>query len=343
MNLTKTAIQRPVFVLMAMLAIVLLGAMAYFSMRVELNPDVASGVVTVTTVYPGAGSDEVNNLVGKKIEDVVSGIANLEEVVSTSQEGVSSVTLNFAVGTNMDVALNDVKAKVDGAIGNIPKEANKPIVDKFDFSSSPVMTIAMSSDKLSLRDLRDVLDNKVRDKFARIPGVAQVGVNGGDTREIQVRVSKDALVRFGIGIVDLQRALQTATINVPSGRVVEGAQEYTVRLLGEFRSVKDIEDFYVPLSGSRQGDPTRKIRLGDIATIKDTIREVRSRSRLDGKDTVIVVVQKTKQGNAVEIAGNIKAATFPNPDFAAAQKNAKPGEKIKIPEKVNLLKNIEQE
>ena len=170
MELTKTAIQRPVLVLMAMFAVFLLGFIAYRSMRVELNPDVSFGVATVTTVYPGAGPEEVNTLVSKKLEDAVSGIANLQEVVATSQEGVSSVTLTFEVGTNMDVAIADVRTKVDAAAGSLPREVLKPVVDKFDFAASPVMTIAMQSEKLSAQALRDLLDNKVKDKFGRIKG-----------------------------------------------------------------------------------------------------------------------------------------------------------------------------
>lgn len=329
MNLTRTAINRPVFVLMAMLALILMGWISYSSMRIEQNPDVDFGVATVTTVYPGAGPDEINTLVTKKIEDAVSGIANIQEVVSTSQEGVSSVVIQFEIGTNMDVALNDVRTKVDAAVGGLPKEVQKPIIDKQDTASSPILTLAMTSDRMSSRQLRDLLDNTLKDRFARIKGVAQVGVNGGDVREIQVRLRKDSLVQYGIGVVDIQRALLASTVNVPSGRIVEGSQEYTVRLLGEFRNVDEIRNMYLSFAGEQRNDPNRRVRLGDIAEVRDTIREVRSKSRLNGKDAVVVVLQKIKQGNAIEISNSVRQPNFPDP--------ANPGKKI------SLLQQIEKE
>lgn len=316
-------------ILVAMCAIFLMGYLAYTSMRVEQNPDVSFGVVTVTTIYPGAGPEEVNTLISRKIEDAVSGISNLQEVTATSQEGVSVVILQFEIGANIDIAIADVRTKVDSVVGQLPNGAEKPVVDKNDTAASPVMTLAMRSDKLTPRELRDVIDNKIKDKFARIKGVAQVGVNGGDEREIQVQVSRDALLRYGIGIADVQRALSTMTLNVPSGRVVDGEQEYTVRLQGEFKTIDDIRNAFLSISGRQQGDPTRRVRLGDIAEVKDVIREVRSTSRLNGKDAVVVVIQKTKQGNAVEISKAIRTAQFPDP--------SKPGQKI------NLLQQIEKE
>lgn len=313
MGLTKLAIQRPVFILMLMLAAILMGAIGYNSMRKELNPDVSFGVVSITTVYPGAGPEEVNTLISRRMEDAVSGISNLREVVATSQEGVSSVVLNFEVGTNMDVATADVRTKVDQILGQIPRDAEKPIISKIDTSSSPVINLAVSSDRMSNRALRDLTDNVLKDKFARIKGVAQVGVNGGDIREVQIQIKKDALMRYKLGITDVQRAIAAGTVNLPSGRIVSGSQETTVRMMGEFKTVADIENFYLTISGSNQGGDTMKVRLGDIATIVDADAERRSLSRLDGKDSIAIVVQKTRDGNAIEISDAIRKPQFGGP------------------------------
>ena len=189
MGLTKLAIQRPVFILMLMVLVVMMGYIAYNSMRVEENPDVSFGTISITTVYPGAGAEEVNNLVSRELEEAVSGIANLLEVTSSSQEGVSSVVLQFEVGTDMDAALNEVRAKVDARLGELPREIEKPIIDKFDFSSDPVLYLTVRSESLSNRQLRDLADNVLKDRFAQVAGVAAVNVSGGDQREIQVQVS----------------------------------------------------------------------------------------------------------------------------------------------------------
>ena len=305
MGLTKTAITRPVLILMLMLAAVMMGLIAYKSMRVELNPDVNFGVVTVTTVYPGAGPDEINSLISKKIEDAVTGIANVREVTSSSQEGVSAVVVQFEIGSNMDVGLNDVRTKVDAAAGELPLEAERPIVDKLDTGSDPVLTLALNSNGLSNRQLRDLGDNVLKDRLARIKGVAAVSVLGGEERELQVQLKRDALIRFGLGVADVQRAVSAAALNIPAGRLLNGDEEYSVRVLGEFKSVEELADLYLTISDPKQSGANKQIRLGDIATVIDANKERRQTSRVNGADSVVIIVQKSQQGNAVEISKEI--------------------------------------
>ncbi len=323
MGLTKIAISRPVFIVMLMCAAVLMGLISYRSMRVEQNPDVTFGVVTITTVYPGAGPDEINTLVTRPIEEAVSSVANLQEVTSTSQEGASSVVLRFEIGADQEAALNDVRAKVDAVIGQLPRDVDKPIVEKFDTASSPVMTLSVKSQRLSNRQLRDLAEDKLQDRFARIKGVAQVEVGGGDVREIEVQLKKDALEAYKLGIVDVQRALQAATLNVPSGRIVTKDQEYTVRVLGEFKSVDEIGQTWLTFSSKNNDGPNKSVRLSDIARIVDTNVERRAYSRLNGADAVTINIQKAKAGNAVEISDAIL--------------------KPQVGQKLSLLKSLEQE
>lgn len=311
MNLTLTAIKRPVFILMLMALAIMGGIIGYRSMRVEENPDVSFGVVTVSTIYPGAGPEEVANLVSKKIEDAVSGVANLDQVLSNSQESVSTVVLQFKLGTNMDAAVSDVRAKVDLITGELPDDVERPITQKLDTSSQPVITMAVSSDSLSNRELRDLLDKKLVDQFSRISGVSQVGVSGGEIREIQVRLKRDALLAYGVGVADVQQGIQAASLNIPTGRIVEGGQEYSLRMLGEFSRVQDLANAYISISDGR--GPTgesRTVRLGDLAEIKDTSLEQRTISRLDGKESVVIVIQKAKEGNAVEISKALKGPNW---------------------------------
>lgn len=306
MGLTKAAIARPVFVLMGMLAVMLMGWIGYNSMRVELNPDVSFGVVTVTTVYPGAGPDEVNTLISKKVEEAVTGIANIQEVVATSQEGVSSVTVQFEVGTDINIALDEVRTKVGVIQGELPEDAEDPIIDKFDTAQDPVLTMAVRSDKYSNRQLRDLADNQLKDRFARVDGVASVAVTGGDIREIQIQLDRDALLRYGLGIVDVQRAISSATLNVPAGRLIQGETEYTVRVLGELTTVDGLRESYIAISNPQDPNNVKTVRLGDIATVVDANVERRTNSRLDGQEAVTLVIQKSKNGNAVEISKAIR-------------------------------------
>jgi HAE1 family hydrophobic/amphiphilic exporter-1 len=307
MNLTRAAISRPIFIFMLMIGAFLLGYMAYKSMKVESTPEVNFGVVDVATEYPGASPDEVNTLVSRKIEEAVSGVSGLREVTSTSQEGISSVIATFEVGVDMDVALNDMRAKVDAITNQLPTEVLKPTITKFDTSSIPILYYVIKSSKLSNEQLRDLADDKLKDQFARIDGVAEVNVSGGDVREIQIRVKKNALLAYGVGIDDIQRAVAAATLNVPSGRMVTGGSELAVRVLGEFKTVPEMRRMTLNIT-----DPTnpmakgRLVRLSDVADVQDSVVERRLYNRLDSKDAVLLVIQKSRDGNEIEIADAAK-------------------------------------
>lgn len=289
--------------LMLVLAAVLMGIIGYNSMRVEENPDVTFGVVTVTTIYPGAGPEEINTLVSRVIEEAVSSVSDLRETTSTSQEGVSTVVLQFEIGTNMDAALNEVRSKVDAVLSRLPREVESPVIDKFDFAAEPILYMVLKSDTLDNRQLRDLADRQLKDRFARISGVASVGVRGGDEREIKVEVSRDALLRHGVGILEIQQALSRAAVNVPSGRVTDGDDEYTVRVLGDFEQIDDIGRIEVRFGPQ---EDQKRIRLDQLATVSDGVKERRVYSRLNGADAVVIVIQKAKEGNAVTISDSIR-------------------------------------
>lgn len=315
MNLTKTAISRPIFIFMLMAAAILLGTGAFQGLRKEQNPDVSFGTITVTTVYAGAGSEEINELVSRPIEEAVSSVANVREVTSTSQEGVSTVIVLLNIGTNENEALNDVRSKVDGVLNVLPRDVEKPIVQKFDTSSSPVLTLSLRSKSLSNRQIRDLADNTLADRFARVNGVAQVEVSGGDVREIQIRVKKDALLNYKLGINDVQRAVQAAGLNIPSGRVVTDKEEYAVRVKGEFKTVDEIGETWLTFSDQRGDKLNKAVQLKDIATIVDTNAERRSYSRLNGSEAVTISVAKAKAGNAIEISNAIRKPQGPMPSM----------------------------
>ncbi len=303
MGLTRTAIARPVFVLMLMLSAIIMGWISYNSMRKELNPDVSFGVVTVVTSYPGAGPEEINNLISRPVESAVSGVNGIREITSTSREGLSLVVINFELGTDIDVALSDVRSKIDSVANGLPKDALKPTVSKNDTSSQPVLYIAVNSSVLSSRELRDLIDKQLIDKFGQISGVASADVLGGDVREIQVQVKRDKLMSYGLGINDVQRAIANANGNIPVGRIVTDTQEYSVRVPAQFTDAKQIRDLVFPVTSQTGNGPgvTRSVRLSDVADVTDAVVERTQYSRLNGKDNITIAIQKTRDGNAVEI------------------------------------------
>jgi len=286
---------------MLMVGAFFLGYISYTRMRLELNPEVSFGTVTVTTQYPGAGPDDINELVSRKIEEAVAGVNGIREITSTSQEGVSSVVISLELDRNLDSALSDVRSKVDAIVNSLPKEVLKPEVQKFDNSAQAVLSLAFSS-SLSSKGLRDLIDDKLADRFSQIDGVASASVQGGDQREIQVRVKKDRLLAYGVGISDIQQAVAAASLNAPSGRVVTKDQEFSVRVKADFTDPKQISDMIITITDPKnpQGK-SRTVRLSDVATIEDATVERTAYSRLNGKDTIVISIQKARDGNAVDI------------------------------------------
>ncbi|RYG23160.1 efflux RND transporter permease subunit [bacterium] len=315
MNLTRTAIARPIFILMLIFAALLGGFISYRSMRVEQNPEVSFGTITVVTTYPGASPDDINELVTRPVEQAVSGVNGIRDITSTSQEGSSVVVVQFELGIDENVALNDVRTKVDAILNELPTDVEKPTVAKQDTTSTPVLYLAVASKTMNSRDLRTLLDDKIADRFAQINGVASATVQGGDIREIQVQLQRERLIQYGLGITEVRNAVAGASINAPAGRLVDGPTEYTVRVNAQYTSAAEIAN--TVLSINDPNNPTAKartVRLGDIAKVVDTIEERTSYARLNGKDSIIIAIQKTREGNAVEIT---KAA---DAEVAAIQK-----------------------
>ncbi|MFN7172215.1 MAG: efflux RND transporter permease subunit [Fimbriimonadaceae bacterium] len=307
MGLTRIAVARPIFIWMLIAASLLLGTISLFNMRIQLNPDVNFGVITVSTVYPGAGPDEVATLVSRKIEEALSGIPGLQTVTSTSQEGISVVSAQFEIGIDIDAALNEARSKVDAVVAELPADAEKPVINKFDTGSTPVMFISVSSDTLSSEALRDLLDNEVADRLAQVNGVGAVSVTGGDIREIQVQVRRDRLLAHELGVNDVLRAVQASTINVPSGRIVTETTETAVRMLGEFKTVDEVKNSVISVGDPR--DPLAKDRivlLGDIADVTDTTSERRESAQLNGRDSITITVQKASDGNEIQVSEGIR-------------------------------------
>lgn len=308
MGLTKASITRPVFIVMVMLAAVLMGLLSYSGMRKELNPEVAFGTVTVQTIYTGAGPEEINNLVSRPIESAISGVNGIREVTSTSREGLSVVTAQFNLETNLDAALNDMRSKIDGIANDLPKDAKKPQISKVDPTATPVGYYAFTASGIDNRGLRDLLDQKLKDRYSQVPGVASADVTGGDIREIQVRVDKDKLLAYKIGISEIQQAVQSATLNIPAGKLLSGNQEYSVRVLGEFSNADQIRNMIIHISDPNdQRGPGRTVRLSDVAKVEDTAQERTVYSRLNGKDTIVVGLIKAHDGNAIEIINGADA------------------------------------
>lgn len=304
MWLTNVSIRRPIFIIMFVLALVVIGLQSRSRMPEEFNPKVDIPYVTVVTTYAGAGPNEMETLISEPIEKAVTSIGNLKNVTSRSQDSVSSVTLEFELGTDLNAATADVRDKVSSIRATLPRDADESKILKLDIAAMPIMTIGLAG-SLSAKEMRVLADDVVSDKLAKVGGVAAVNVSGGDEREISVAVDKDRLDAYGIGIDKITTAIRGANLNVPAGSIKEGARDYSIRTVGEYRSAAEIADtrIYIAPAGGR---PAATVRVGDIAEVKDTIAEPDVITRLNGKPSVVFNIQKQSDANTVDVAEGIK-------------------------------------
>lgn len=303
MWLTNVSIRRPIFIVMFVLALVVLGLQSRTKMPQEYNPKIDIPYVTVVTTYPGAGPSEIETLLSEPIEKAVTSIGGLKNVTSSSQDGVSAVAIEFELGTDLEAVTADVRDKVAAIRTQLPKDIDEPKVVKLDVGAMPIMILALEGN-LSPKEMRILADDVVSDKLAKVSGVASVSAFGGDERELLVSVDKDRLDAYGIGIDKVLSAIRSANLNVPAGSIKEGARDTSIRTVGEYKSVQEIEETRVYVSPS--GSSPYTVRIGDVAEVKDAVAEADILTRLDGRPTVIFAIQKQSDANTVAVADGIK-------------------------------------
>jgi HAE1 family hydrophobic/amphiphilic exporter-1 len=296
----RLAVTRPVLTTMIVLSLVILGGFSYMRLGVDLIPGIDFPVVTVMTVYPGAGPEEVENEVTEPIEDAVSTIANLESLTSYSQDNVSIVIIEFAYGVSADLAAIDVKDKVDAIRARLPDDVQPSTIQKLDINAMPILELALSGPQ-PLTTLYDIADQTLRDRLSQVDGVATVSVVGGREREVEVRVHPDRLRAYGLAITDLASLIGAGSLTVPAGRVTQPDAEFAVRVVGEYTSLREIEDLPIPLA--RGG----RIRLADVATVAAGFEDQRELARFNGQPTVSISLQKRSDANTVAAAAGVFA------------------------------------
>ncbi|MGZ3458471.1 MAG: efflux RND transporter permease subunit, partial [Archangium sp.] len=302
MFLSDVSIRRPVFTAMLSLCLVVLGVMGFNRLGTDLFPDVSFPVVVVTTVYKGAGPGEIETQVIKPIEDAVAGISGVDKIHSWSRENVATVMVQFKLSANLDRAGQEVRDKVSSITNRLPHDADMPMVNRLDISAVPVLTYAASAQADS-RTVRKIIEDKLKPALAQLEGVADVRINGGDVREIQVDIGLDKARAVGVSPLEISQRIGMENLDLPAGRLQLGPTELTVRSLGQFKNVDELRQF--PVAQSRTG---AQVRLEEVATITDGAAERRTTARLNGNDAVILEVVKQPGSNTVAVSDGVKKA-----------------------------------
>ncbi len=314
MFLARVSINRPVMTTMGILVFLIFGLLAYFTLNLNLQPDVEIPYVTVSTVYPGAGPKEIEVLISKRIEESVSTISQIERVESYSLDGLSIVIIEFKLNKSVDIANQEVKDKVDEIINDLPEDAKKPIVQKVDLKSFPVVDVVLSGN-LDSRELYEIADKTLKDRFSQIEGVAKVDITGGQEREIKVVLDNRMAFENNISLPQLLQILKIHNMDIPGGYFKIKDQEFTVRLDGEFDSPESMKNLQVPT-------PFGVKKLQQFADVRDAGKDIRMRSvyfdnKTKTKDANVIRmgIVKSAEGNVVKVADEIRNAL---PEIQAA-------------------------
>jgi len=301
MNLIKAFVRRPVTTVMMVMVFVVLGYVSYTRMTVDMMPEINFPMIQILSVYPGAGPEELESQMVKKIEDEVSNISDIKFIQSDVGEGFAFTMVRFKLGVDVDIKALDVKDKIELIKREFPDGAEDPMVSKFDPLSMPVVKVALISDKLDQRDLYELADKKIKNYFAQVSGVAKVEVLGGTRRQINVWVSLDKMAQYGLNITDLVKTLGQESLDIPSGNIFGKTREIGVRFKGEAKSVEEVENlfFYAPKHGA--------VKLSDVARVEDGIEQIKSVVRFKDREAVLLDIYKRGDGNTIQVADGIYA------------------------------------
>ncbi|HLA62780.1 MAG TPA: efflux RND transporter permease subunit [Rhodothermales bacterium] len=298
-GISGIAIRRPVFTAMVMIGLVVLGLFSFVGLPIDQFPDVDIPVLAVTTVYPGASPETIEREVSERLEQAFNPVEGVDRITSTSLEGVSVITIEFDLDRDPDEAANDIRAKIEAVRRELPADIEQPLVQKFDPSALPIVSLAVSSQTIPIQDLTALADETIRRQLEAVPGVGEVQVTGGLAREIRVNVDPERLQAAGVSVGDVIAALQGQNLEVPAGRVERGTGEQLVRVTGR---ITDPEQFNGIIVANRNGTP---VRLGDVANVLDATEEERSVALVNGERAVALDILKVSGANTVEVAEGV--------------------------------------
>ncbi len=299
MKITELTVKKPIFTTMMILTILVLGGAAYMRLGIDLMPNVEFPFVTIQTSLRGAGPEEMESSVTKPIEEAVNTISGIEDITSTSYEGLSLVMIKFALEKNGDVAAQDVRDKVNSVLGQLPQGTDPPIIGKFDIGASAVLNVVVYGNR-DLVDLTQIAKKRIKENIETVSGVGAVDIVGGREREIHIVVNPLKLSALKLSIKQVKDAITQQNIEIPGGKVEQKDKEYVLRTMGRIKDVKDFNDIVI---ATINGAP---VRVSDIGRVEDTGQRMTTASFYNGKPAVALVVKKQSGTNTVAVVKNIK-------------------------------------
>jgi HAE1 family hydrophobic/amphiphilic exporter-1 len=299
-KLAEICVRRPVFATMLIMTLIVLGVFSYNRLVVERFPRVEFPTITITTRLPGAAPQEVETEITDKIEEAVNTISGIDELRSTSAEGVSLVFVAFDLERNLDEAAQDVRDKINRALPNLPRTIEQPTIEKLDPDASPIMTISIASNR-NIREMTEFADKILRRQIESVNGVGQAQIIGGRKRQVNVFLDGDKLRGYNLTVAQVSQALQAQNLEVPGGRVEQADRALTLRTLGRLQSPADFNDIVV---ANRNGYP---IKISDVGHTEDGEEDELTAGRLNDRPSLLLQVRRQSGTNVIEVVDAIKA------------------------------------
>ncbi|MDT3699352.1 MAG: efflux RND transporter permease subunit [Thermincola sp.] len=326
MKLTELAIKRPSAMSMIIMFFIVLGIFGYSKIGSDLFPKANMPIVTIVAQYPGAGPEEMEGQVTNQIEEAVASLSGLKTSRSYIYEGVSFTVLEFTMSTNADYAAMDAQKAVDKAMMQLPPDIEKPLVQKIDMNAEPIMVLAVTGEK-PLSEIYETANDTVKARLETVPGVAGISVVGGQKQQVRVEIDRTKMESYGVAANQIIQLLKAENINVPSGNINNNRIQYDVRLVGKFKTVKDIENLPVHLVTGTT------VPLGEMAKVENTFAEVEQYSRMDKETAVSLVIQKQSDASIVDTVRNVRA------ELADIQKGMPNGVKLVVSDDQSIFIN----
>src|SRR5438128_640657 len=299
MTLAELCVKRPVFAVVLITFLVVLGIFSFRDLGVDLFPKADPATVTINVRLPGASPEEVTTQVVLPLEEAVSTISGLDELNSQVFEGSARISCKFLLEREIESAAQDVREKVAGALRNLPPNILPPIIQKADPDSDPVISLVVAGDK-SLRETTELADKKIKRVLETVDGVGEVSMTGGRERQIRIYADAEKLNAHGITINQLQRSIQNENVEVPGGRIIRGESEMGIRTLGRINAINQFSDIIV---ANVNGTP---IRVSDVGRVEDSFAEPRTWNMIEGKQAVKLDVRRQSGTNTVKIIDSVK-------------------------------------
>jgi len=300
MSIANLSVHRPVLTTVVFLVVIVLGIVSFIRLSIDLMPEVTYPTISVITTYENVGPQEMEELVTRPIEEALAAVQGVEEINSSSTEGRSMVRVSFEWGRDLDAAVNDIRDRLDRVMGRLPEDIERPMIMKFDLSAFPVVILGVSSSMNTL-DLRQLVEDQVKYRIERAPGVAAVDVSGGMQREIHVDLKASQLKALGLSTDAIVAALSNENLNIPAGLYEQGNLDILVRTMGEYKSLEEIRNTVITTRG---GIP---IQVKDVADVEDSWQEIRQDYRVNGKSGLRISINKQSGANTVKVAEAVAA------------------------------------